>query len=57
LPRAENGAFPFCSRRCRTIDLGNWLDEQYRVPVSDASEDEDGALAAPPQGPLVEEHK
>jgi endogenous inhibitor of DNA gyrase (YacG/DUF329 family) len=24
--------FPFCSQRCKTIDLGRWLDERYRVP-------------------------
>jgi endogenous inhibitor of DNA gyrase (YacG/DUF329 family) len=24
--------FPFCSARCRLIDLGNWLGERYRVP-------------------------
>jgi endogenous inhibitor of DNA gyrase (YacG/DUF329 family) len=23
---------PFCSPRCRTIDLGRWLDERYRIP-------------------------
>lgn len=22
--------FPFCSKRCRTIDLGRWLGEGYR---------------------------
>jgi len=22
---------PFCSSRCKTIDLGNWLDEKYRI--------------------------
>ncbi|MBN1490355.1 MAG: DNA gyrase inhibitor YacG [Phycisphaerae bacterium] len=22
---------PFCSQRCRWIDLGNWFDEEYRV--------------------------
>jgi uncharacterized protein len=26
--------FPFCSERCRWIDLGHWLDEDYRIPVS-----------------------
>ena len=31
-PRAENRAFPFCSPRCKTIDLGQWVDEKYRVP-------------------------
>jgi endogenous inhibitor of DNA gyrase (YacG/DUF329 family) len=24
--------YPFCSRRCRVIDLGRWLGEEYRVP-------------------------
>lgn len=24
--------FPFCSQRCRLIDLGQWLDGAYRVP-------------------------
>lgn len=26
-------AMPFCSERCRLIDLGQWLDEEYSVPV------------------------
>jgi endogenous inhibitor of DNA gyrase (YacG/DUF329 family) len=25
--------FPFCSTRCKLVDLGNWLDERYRIPV------------------------
>jgi hypothetical protein len=25
---------PFCSARCRLIDLGNWSDEEYRIPAS-----------------------
>ena len=25
--------FPFCSERCRTIDLGRWLGESYSLPV------------------------
>lgn len=24
--------FPFCSERCKLIDLGSWLDAQYRIP-------------------------
>jgi hypothetical protein len=24
---------PFCSDRCRLIDLGNWATDQYRIPV------------------------
>jgi len=23
---------PFCSERCRLIDLGSWADETYRIP-------------------------
>jgi endogenous inhibitor of DNA gyrase (YacG/DUF329 family) len=24
--------FPFCSERCRMIDLGNWASEKYVIP-------------------------
>ena len=27
-----NKVFPFCCERCQLIDLGRWLDEEYRVP-------------------------
>ena len=23
--------FPFCSERCRLIDLGKWADEEYKI--------------------------
>jgi uncharacterized protein len=23
---------PFCSERCRLIDLGAWFDEKHRIP-------------------------
>lgn len=26
---------PFCSERCKLIDLGAWAAESYRIPVSD----------------------
>jgi endogenous inhibitor of DNA gyrase (YacG/DUF329 family) len=32
--KAESTAMPFCSERCRTIDLGRWLGENYRLPVA-----------------------
>lgn len=28
---------PFCSARCREIDLGAWAAEKYRVPDSNPS--------------------
>lgn len=29
---AEWPQFPFCSERCRLVDLGRWLGEKYRIP-------------------------
>ena len=40
-PRASNPGFPFCSPRCRAVDLGKWLGEEYRVPERQAEERED----------------
>lgn len=42
--------FPFCSPRCRLVDLGRWLDGEYRIPgapleLSDGAAPED----APPE--------
>ncbi|MBM4359103.1 MAG: DNA gyrase inhibitor YacG [Deltaproteobacteria bacterium] len=31
----EPSSRPFCSERCRTIDLARWLDGAYRIPVDD----------------------
>ncbi|MCM2350401.1 MAG: DNA gyrase inhibitor YacG [Bacteriovoracaceae bacterium] len=31
---------PFCSERCRLIDLGQWLNESYSVPVEKLSDEE-----------------
>ena len=30
--REANPTFPFCSERCRLIDLGAWLTEQHSIP-------------------------
>lgn len=32
---AARPPLPFCSRRCAQIDLGRWLNEEYRIPVAD----------------------
>ena len=38
---AKSTALPFCSERCRTIDLGRWLGESYGMPnVPDPEADE-----------------
>jgi hypothetical protein len=34
---------PFCSERCKLIDLDNWLEERYRVPSRRETGEEDAA--------------
>jgi hypothetical protein len=29
-------SFPFCSDRCRLIDLGRWIDGTYTLPAASA---------------------
>lgn len=45
---ASTPTVPFCSDRCRMIDLGRWLDESYSVPapMADDEEGEDAATEA-----------
>ena len=40
--KSEDSDFPFCSERCRLIDLGKWASGGYVVssPSQDTSEDE-----------------
>jgi uncharacterized protein len=40
----ESAYRPFCSDRCRLIDLGAWFGEQHRIP--DDSAVADGELPA-----------
>jgi endogenous inhibitor of DNA gyrase (YacG/DUF329 family) len=49
-PASPEAAKPFCSVRCRTIDLGRWLGESYALPAerdvdADPEEDSDEAPA------------
>lgn len=39
----DDPEFPFCSARCRLIDLGNWAAERYVIstPLESALESED----------------
>jgi uncharacterized protein len=30
--KPENKWRPFCSERCKLMDLGAWANEEYRVP-------------------------
>jgi endogenous inhibitor of DNA gyrase (YacG/DUF329 family) len=52
---AEFPHLPFCSERCRRIDLGRWLGETYRIPGADTSvprmDDDPSPDVLPPTGP------
>jgi len=40
---ATDEFFPFCSDRCRLIDLVRWIDGDYRIP----GEDPEGEKSSP----------
>jgi endogenous inhibitor of DNA gyrase (YacG/DUF329 family) len=44
-PRQQNRSFPFCSDRCRLIDLSKWLGGDYRIPGPRLGDEE---VARPP---------
>jgi uncharacterized protein len=43
------GPRPFCSTRCKMVDLGNWLSEAYRIPTTareeNATSSDDSSLS------------
>lgn len=39
--------FPFCSERCKLIDLGAWLEADYRIVCTD----DEQSQGPPSQGP------
>ncbi|MDO9420705.1 MAG: DNA gyrase inhibitor YacG [Herminiimonas sp.] len=40
---------PFCSNRCKQIDLGAWAEEKYVIPVVNPLDDLDEDIPPPPQ--------
>ena len=39
---ATEASKPFCSERCRDVDLNRWLSDSYRIPAAkDDDEDAD----------------
>jgi len=36
----DNPFRPFCSERCKNVDLGAWANENYRVETSPRAEDD-----------------
>ncbi len=47
----DNPFRPFCSERCRLIDLGKWAAEEYRIPDDQKTRDvKKGGDGKPPEG-------
>ncbi|HUT30581.1 MAG TPA: DNA gyrase inhibitor YacG [Sedimentisphaerales bacterium] len=46
--------FPFCSRRCKLIDLGAWLDSRYRI-VSKSNPPHPAKAPDPSSNTLIED--
>ena len=44
---SERATYPFCSTRCKEVDLNRWLSGSYAIPVRDDEEDEDGTSSPP----------
>ncbi len=42
--------FPFCSERCKLIDLGAWFDAGYRLPAKPDEQSEESPGDDPPIG-------
>jgi endogenous inhibitor of DNA gyrase (YacG/DUF329 family) len=40
---SENPFRPFCSERCKLIDLGNWVSGTYRISDKEGTEDDSEA--------------
>lgn len=44
--RAQNPTFPFCSTRCREIDLGRWLQGDYVIASARSEDSSEDALTS-----------
>jgi uncharacterized protein len=51
---ADWPSFPFCSPKCRLIDLGRWLGEEYRTPADGEDSDEESSPSVGPSQPAEE---
>jgi len=40
--RADSPFFPFCSERCKLLDLGKWLEEEHRISEPLAEQPDQG---------------
>jgi len=42
-------SYPFCSERCRNLDLSRWLNGSYAIPVADDESSTEGESGSSPR--------
>ena len=42
-------SYPFCSERCRNLDLARWLNGAYAIPVADDESSAEGEHGSTPR--------
>jgi endogenous inhibitor of DNA gyrase (YacG/DUF329 family) len=47
----DNRWRPFCSERCKLIDLGDWMSGRFVIPVEPGADADDWAETAPETPP------
>lgn len=51
---SENNPYrPFCSRRCKLVDLGDWIEERHSIPGEPDIDGVDGEDHDPTDGPAA----
>lgn len=45
---------PFCSDKCKMLDLGSWLDESYAIPALETPYDFDQTLEELDESKFIE---
>jgi endogenous inhibitor of DNA gyrase (YacG/DUF329 family) len=46
----ENPWRPFCSEKCKLIDLGKWISEEYRIEGKESEQEDEQTGALNDQG-------
>lgn len=53
IPYSKDNPFrPFCSERCKMLDLGAWANEERTVKGNEVNQDEDADLLSDPNLPV-----
>jgi endogenous inhibitor of DNA gyrase (YacG/DUF329 family) len=50
----EGKFYPFCSQRCKLVDLGRWLDSKYRIATPLRTEEAEQVSEEPANGQEID---